>query len=318
VRLPGPGTFRIEATGPTGAPLAREAVVPPAARSLVADLMFPASRVAGVVVSWPGNEPIEGAEVLAEAAVGSEESAPLGATRSDAAGRFELENLPAGALALRVRAAGYPATRVEALELLRDGQRLEVEVAMRQGETFELRVVDGTEQSISGVHLLLRDASGDIATPARPAVSAEDGVLEVTGVVPGPYRATFLHGEYAPETLDLDLDPGAGASPVVRLQRGVELRVWVVEGDGSPVDGAVVEIRDRAGRDVLADWRTFQMGRDTPLPEGTDAQGRLVEPRVPAGEYHVRARRGERSSAPVPVAIASDEAAREVRVVLRD
>lgn len=260
-----PGEHGLTVTHSSFAPAAAKVVLP---TDVPAEIRLESPRtVAGTAVDDLGN-PIE-IHVAAKT-----ESGYLGRRgKSDASGRWRLEGLPPGTLALEFFAKGFQRTTVEGIE----SGRQDVGVVVPRAATFAGRVVDDT----TGV-------------PVRSfnlrVVSATGPGLEVTWVREG-YRFDDPDGRW---TIDVDFQPGntaeievradgyapsygsavaaIGPDPedcIVRLKKGITIEGVVLEADtGDPIAGALVRV-EPPGLDIHGD-ETHRR-----LVQHTDTDGRF-------------------------------------------
>ncbi len=217
-------------------------------------------EVAGTAVDDLG-EPIE-IHIAARARTGDGLTDDLGRYvgsrgKSDASGRWRIDGLPAGTLALEFFGEGYQRTTVEGVE----AGRQDVKAVIQRAATFAGRVVD--------------DATGAaVRSFTLRVVSATGRGLDVTWVREG-YRFDDPEGRW---TIDEEFPPGAAAEVevradgyarahasavaaiepdpegcIVRLNKGITVEGVVVDGDsGDPIEGAVVRI-EPPGMDIYGD-----------------------------------------------------------------
>ncbi len=159
---------------------------------------------------------------------------------------------------------------------------------------------DGGPPESAYVWLRRQDTSAELAGlfgQSSIAVS-EDGTFRADELRPGRYAVTATAGDVAATTLhDVVVGDGPTEGLELRLSAGGRVTGRVVEETGEPVEGAVVFVRDAAGR---------------PLPRleaRTDARGEFTVHRVPAGDVTVSARTlnyATPTSAPLRVPVDGD------------
>lgn len=215
-------------------------------------------RVAfGRVVSQD-EQPVAGAQVVLRPAPPSDRMAmmarffeapedPLEAT-SDAAGRFEIRDLPAGTFELTARGAGYAPITVPGLEVPAGGGSTDLGTVMLvPGVALEGIVSDPKGRPVEGAEVFVSEATGDIL-PMRPTESAP-------GAVTGQDGFFRIEDRRAGETVNVDVRRSgfaSGGAPgvvaptrepvriVLKPSSAVEGRA--VDADGKPVGGARVSV----------------------------------------------------------------------------
>jgi uncharacterized GH25 family protein len=299
--LPGPGSYllMIERGGGRGGTKV-EVTVPEGSTELRQDIELPAGAISGVVVDAETGEPLGGAQLVAFVAGGSSRSfasllrAMQSQARSDDQGSFLLENLPAGSYSLKAFADGYADGRVEGLALDEGKGSVETRVALERGVDLQLRVVDQSGQPVAQAMALLRDSAGEMVFFQNPRFSNQEGLIELTGVRPGVYRATALHRSYASQSVTVRA-PADGQETTITLRPGGKLQVQVVNRQSKPVEGAEVAILNDKGENVAEDGLFLAMmgGGGSSM---TGSAGSLVLDQLSPGTYRAVASRGKTKS----------------------
>lgn len=204
-----PGTYYLRATSEQGHVAYSSPVEVSAAQTTanVSITIQQPGKVAGTVTEQPSGSPLAGATVqLLEGARGSDRK-PF-TTTTDAAGRFELDDIPPGRRSLRVSHQGFVTQVAAGLEVA-PGQTLTRQVAMERGQ-------DKRAFSFHGIGAVLgQDQQGIFIrqvmpnSPAEAAgVKARDYILAIDGTVTDEMRVTDaverIRGqEHTPVRLDV-------------------------------------------------------------------------------------------------------------------
>lgn len=206
-----------------------------------------------------GDQPVAGARVVLNPAPSGDrfammvrvwdtsEEEPLGAT-TDAGGRFEIPDVPAGTFELSARGAGYAPMTVPGLEVPAGSGSTDLgTVILMPGVAVTGIVVDTGGRPVEGAEVFVSEATGDIMVRGRPdsspaAVTGQDGFFRV-------------EDRRAGETVNVDVHrsgfASAGAPGVVApteepvrivLKPSSTLEGRTVDEDGKPVAGARVSV----------------------------------------------------------------------------
>lgn len=139
-------------------------------------------------------------------------------------------------------------------------------------------------------------------------VCGEDGAFELPWIAPGRYSLQILGGELAlgHEVVEgLSVSAGVSPAPVqARLEPAGAVEISVVDGDGKPIGGASLELRDGAGRLVRF---------DDELRSGADGRAPVQALRV--GEWTIFAAKDGRRSEPYRL-VPTASGVQALRVVL--
>ena len=251
-------------------------------------------------------EPVEGALVVALPSSGGYlafglDPEKLRTTITGAGGRATLEALPPGPWTLTVQARGF-APKTE-----RRVERGPLEVRLDKGG-----VITGTVADAEGVPVADARVSIDTGLPLPSAWAAEasrveastdsEGRFRLEGIGARPVRLAARAPGFGRATRD---GVEAGAHAELFLFPGAALEGIVVDGEGHPVEGALVQA---AGGGL---WST------PPPSERTDAEGRFVMAGVEEGEYVVMAREGGRAPG-LGRAVVEGEAEASVEITLTE
>ena len=205
--------------------------------------------------------------------------------RTGVDGRFELRELPAGALTLVAEAAGLcPERRSINLD---PGARREVRIDLAAGAICAGTVRDAEGDPVTGVWVFARREG---AAPSR-ARTATDGAYRLTGLPAGPARLSVRHAELGSARTTRVFAAGETLHWNPVLNHGDRLEGKVVDRDGHPLAGAQVDLSGRrpSGDDPAWFRRVW-----------TDDAGVFRVGNCPGGLLRARARRpGYRPGAPV-------------------
>ncbi|MFN7971577.1 MAG: carboxypeptidase regulatory-like domain-containing protein [Acidobacteriota bacterium] len=188
-------------------------------------------------------------------------------TRSDATGKFVLDDLTAGDVRLGTRDDGHaPAQWKGTLPMPKDAAPVIVKV--RPGATLVLDVRSRERhEPIADAHLTVRLEG----IKERKASTDARGQARVAGLPAGSVRGSITARGYASaDTGELALSPGETRRTPVGLERAASLAGIVVDESGKPQPGVNVSIvpKERNGR--------FGRGGRVRPESQTDADGRFV------------------------------------------
>lgn len=194
-------------------------------------LLLPGRTIRGRVLDEAG-QPIAGSEVFVRTAFheGFGDEVIAADAVSDAAGRFTLEDLPAGQISLGFAAAGKAHMAIDPVDT-RDPAWGEVEVALRPGRAAEGLVVH-EEKPVEGALIeLLRERLPDVFFRA-PVYSDLDGRFRIAGLRTEnePLELRISGRELDATRFPLQAD---GGPATYSLERGVPARVSVSGDDAS-------------------------------------------------------------------------------------
>lgn len=215
------------------------------------------ARVTGLVVG-PERQPVAGAQVtLEEAKPGDvleqarrvEDPLPRLSSITDPEGRFQVGPLPPVTVDLEVEAPGYASLTVRGLDVENGGDEpvdlgtvvLSPEAAVRG------RIVGPEDEPLAGAAVTIVPEEALLAViqdrqrPAAAAFSGSDGEFELGGLRKG--EQVKLRVDLEGYGLEVVSAARAGGEPIlVRLERARSLGGRVVDSDGMPVAGALVQV----------------------------------------------------------------------------
>jgi len=255
----------------------------------------------GVVVDEAGS-PVPGAAVEAtwpitlpgdpEHRLSAMTASAVATTRSS--GRFEIEGLPAGSMALTVEAHGFVSKDMPRFEVPRPAGAPEVEVVLERGALLAGHITTTADEPVAGARIAVGDAA--------LGVSDQEGQYLVEGAPPGRQRISVFHPDYPRFEATRDLGPELNNFDV-RLEAGAEVSGRVVDVEGRGVAGARVGLRGR--------------GRGYATASATD--GSFVFPTVARARYRLGAAKDGYAVSEAPDEIAVErEALSGLEVVLRE
>jgi RNA polymerase sigma-70 factor (ECF subfamily) len=224
-------------------------------------VLRPAYALVGRVLRADGS-PAGGADVFA----GTRHA------KSDAAGRYRLDSLAAGVHSVR---AGDVGGVVQEIAQVSVPEISELDLRLRGGCSFRGRVLDdATGDPIAGAHVVLgatvyADLPRMLGYGAQ-AVTGADGGFAWDDLPSGvPHLLWALADGYAPcrsglalAPPNVHLAPGLGTVVEVRMRRGAAVRGRVLDPDGAPVAGALVDVLSRAGANEIANSDVVATGAD--------------------------------------------------------
>lgn len=181
--------------------------------------------------------------------------------------------------------------------VLGDGE--ERVVAVRVEPTLRIGGVlrDGDGTPMSGVPVLFL-ARAPVKDPRISVWSSDGGVVDVVGLVPGPWEVRVAPRLHAALRVELDITPETRLDLRLPPQGGATVRVRSTEGE--PVGDAIVALTDVAGKEA------FGWSEVLPSPVSrfrTDAAGAARILGLPAGSYRVAATVGSRRLGPKAVEV---------------
>lgn len=210
-------------------------------RNLSRDLaLAPAARVEGRVIGSENRQPVSDADVTASLV--GQVGGTASRARTDADGRFKIDDVPGGTLSLRVRKAdgNLHGSALVAVAPTQVAQGVEIEAA--RGLTISGTVVDQASHPASGVRVETFEHSGGSA--ARDVTDAS-GRFTVGVPGAGHYLVAAMTAGMGEGRARLSVEVGTTGARDVRLVMAEPAAGGVVSGqvlaaDGRPAAGALV------------------------------------------------------------------------------
>lgn len=266
-------------------------------------LVLRRGRMAFGRVVDPGDRPVAGAQVVLRPMPAGDRLAMMmrmwgGAAdqreaATDAGGRFEIPDLPAGTFQLTARGAGFAPITVPGLEIPAGGGSTDLGTVMLvQGVPLEGIVLDPRGRPVEGAEVFVAEATGDVLPRERPdttpaAVTGQDGFFRVEDRRAGETvnvdvrRAGFSSGG-APGVLAPTEEP---VRIVLKPTSAVEGRV--VDADGKPVAAARVSLVPTEPTAMSRGFMMFSATSTRSAVSADDGSFRLED--VAPGAVEVRA-----------------------------
>ncbi len=261
-----------------------------------------AASVSGRVVDVKG-APVAGARVRAasKSALAMLSAMTGGTSESitNSDGRYVVDGVsPGKKVRVKVRHAKYIDAQTAEFPVAAAGATMAPELVVRQGTvlTITVETPDGrrargakVEVDVDAEEEVEFDPMGSFQSFADVR-TREGGSVQVPKLPPGEVTVTSRYEDHAPGRAKLTLEARGGAAPnaetkreiVVRLRRGVSLKVRVLDAGGAPLEGASVSVRSAnpAAADTDEDW----VARDS----GTAGKdGRLTFKGLPGVQVHL-------------------------------
>jgi hypothetical protein len=279
------GAFRLEGVGPGPhwiqvaargyGPLGR--VMGLAGRRLEL-FLFPGAGIRGVV-RGPGDEPVAGAAVRAEAGRPSRSTA--GRWTTNAAGRFEAAGLPPGLYRLVVHHKDWAVAVVGGLVLERSGD-LDLDVRLERPGRVSGRLVDAEERPLAG-RVFVQELSGEgPLSPVSELLGADagpDGRFLLDRLPSGAHGLTAQAPGHAQKRVDIEVSRGEAVVDLgdVVLDEGSAIRGRVRDTSGAGIAGAAVS---------CSPFRS----RGASVETTSEADGSFVAAGLRGGTYRVHVR----------------------------
>ncbi len=155
-------------------------------------------------------------------------------TVSDVRGRWRLEGLPTGRVALTLRAERFVPV-VERFEI-EPGERDLGDLRLDRGAELRIRVVDEEGLPVSGARI-------DVGPAGEPTIADARGVAHLTGLPQAPVeiRATARHFQPG----QVRLNPPFPIDPELRLTRAFTLAGRIVDESGRPVRSGLLTVHTK-------------------------------------------------------------------------
>jgi protocatechuate 3,4-dioxygenase beta subunit len=201
-----------------------------------------------VVVNDDAGHPVQGAKVTARGSAGILLTV-AGTTGDD--GAVELSGLPKNAvISLAVTAKGFIASRDDRLEL--DASPFVVRLSRGAAISGKVRDADGLP--VAGAEVSLASETAETDDARRPESTDDQGAFELDGVADGAWRVTASAPGFSPSApvKVAILDHRAAKDLVLTLAPAGGITGRVVDGSGTPVEGARLRLVDAPERDDLS------------------------------------------------------------------
>jgi Carboxypeptidase regulatory-like domain len=235
------------------------------------------SRVVRGVVRGTNGEPVAGAAVTLRSE-GETQHVPR-RTRTGDDGEFRIDGVSAGSHSLRVTASGY--LRLKPIELeITSGERVE-NVILDTGTRLPVEVVDADGKPVPGATLVCATGSAIHSTTRSDVLGRA-----LVATPPGVDATLFV----------LPLEGGIVAQPVASARRisipagNASLQVDAL-ADDAPLTG--ISLLVRYNGTIIPPEVARILGAQQQASFVTDAQGRVVLPRVAPGAYELWAYRSD-------------------------
>lgn len=215
-------------------------------------------RLEGRVVT-PDGLPMPGARVATiHYALGQD--VPESATATDEAGRFELESVAPGRLALVASAPGYADTLSPEQRLAAGSVREGIELVLSAGGAIGGALRTLTLEAVEGARVEAVRIDRDAPAPA-PTSTLFDGGFHIDSLSPGEYRVSASHGRMRAVANGVRVLPDQETTIALVLREGDEsLSGRVLSRDGRPAVDVAIEVSSSQGL-VNATARTDADGR---------------------------------------------------------
>jgi protocatechuate 3,4-dioxygenase beta subunit len=330
-----PGDYQLNLDGQGGQ--IRMNLEVPDVPELELELELPHGGIEGVVLDDATNEPVAGAEVLLNS---TEKPAQGGGgllgglmgrenrsqrRSSDERGRFQFERLRTAEYEIVVRSprekelrGRYAPSAPRRIQV--DERRTERNVELRLAAALTLKgvVKDAAGLPVKDVSVVATPEGGAAALSER-AQSGEDGSYEVRGLAPGNYTISASAPEFAEfEKKGVELQRGAGRENEldIALQKGVLVRVRIVDSAGRPVAGAFAQLVPKSGRTAGGAGAQRILNSLFQGDGNSGDDGLLVLGRFTPGEYRLEAQRGLSKIAKDPVKVEGGREEQELQAEL--
>ena len=331
-----PGDYQLNLDGQGGGQI-RMTLEVPDAPELELDLELPHGGIEGTVLDDASNEPVAGAEVLLNSTepppqtgggllsglVGRENRSQR--RTSDERGRFEFGRLRTAEYELVVRGPRdgdrrgryAPSTprRIQA-----DERRTERGVDLRLQAALTLKgfVKDAQGAPIKGATVVATPEGGGVALSER-AQSGEDGSYELKGLAPGMFTISASATDYADfekKGVELKRVSGRENELEIVIQKGVLVRVRIVDAAGRPVAGAFAQLVPKSGRTAGSAGAQRVLNNLFQGSGNSGEDGIFELGRFNPGEYRLEAQRGLARASKDPVKIEGGREEQELQVEL--
>ncbi len=166
--------------------------------------------------------------------------------------------------------------RGRASVVLSPGPPEPLSIALAPTSTLSGRVVDAADaKALPGVRILARGQSGQFLARSGP-----DGRYSIRGLSPQAYRLTAEDDRFVPWSRTVSVAAGQPETQDVPLTRGATLAGRVVDEEGRPIEGALVQVT-RGGENV---FRAFMRRMEGEGGARTGRDGSFRAKRLAPGE----------------------------------
>ena len=202
-------------------------------------------------------------------------------TLSDPRGAFTVRGLPAGALTVQVRHAGFAPLTVNQSA---DKPRQDLRLKLLPGGGISGLVRDARAGGVPAGTQLFAESDGG---QRQPIAIAADGRFTATGLLPGEFTLRARAPGYAPLALPIKVPPGE--TPEQLTLRDLRLNLE----HSATLRGRVRSLDGLAAGATITLTIPLPTGQERPLAQLlTDARGEFVAPDLPSGKLHVKATAG--------------------------
>lgn len=201
-------------------------------------VLRPAARVSGTVVGEDGG-PVSGASLLL-----TDGSRVVGAATSGAGGRFAVEGVEPGTLALTALAPGFLPSVQSDLDVPHGGELTDLEVILERGAVLEGTVTAPSGEPAPGARITITEngTPGSFAgLGLSQAATDEDGRYRLEGVAEGERSVQVEWNGLPSAARSVEVQAGTNRLDV-RLEGGAEVSGRVVTSSGEPVEGAELRL----------------------------------------------------------------------------
>lgn len=318
-----PGDYFIQAGGNIAAfylpPFRGEIAIAPGETERQYDIALASNRVEGRCLDAATGNPISGAVVQAQLrsldpheSLYADSFSGFGGmfTRSavtDAEGRYALEQLRPGTYQMEGRRQDYALTRSDPFDLGVSETRSGIDLHMTAQGRIRGTVVRVSDRGpVAGAAVTVMDEDGQwIVNTLAPRVTGADGAFEIDQLAAGVYTVGCYAFGYAGTTETVSVASGGTATLVIALDTYLgDLVLTVLASDAKPANGAVLELRTRAGARVPwapTDSAPIRFGPFSGM-DGVIGWGHLAP-----GTYDARVRAHLHQDLTLPITINPDE-----------
>ena len=246
----------------------------------------PAASLRGRVLGSEG-QPLEGASIRARGEPDGAGQAALdtawASARTDADGRFELEDLARARWRLTVRAQDHVSRDDIELTVRPPETPPDLTIQLERGATLRGRITGPDGEAVTDARIQRRrtETASSVRFVTVGGASAADGRFSLDGLPLGPLSLSFSAEGYLEAVRDLEIQAGENQLDV-QLDRGFSISGVVVDGEGRPVAGAEMA----QGQPGV---RRFTFGRNAATYSQADGSFELTG--LASGLYDVSARK---------------------------